>query len=752
MKKFAPISFGLLLFIFGSLFANDDLKYLIKSYSLQKIRRIFKERIPGTESEVYALVRYHEEHPDGSREKKFAYLVSLLKGRIVSTPGRQDLLEILNSPIPSSSVITRLSLWKLYEETSSRKILSREELILLLKKFPRESDPLSQNAISEIFRTYYEAGMVQECLDFAKSFGDREQTEIFSPMIRYRYAKSLYKSGNTEKAESIFYSILEDPVILSSVKKFIFEDLQIWKGNSFYLSLSAERSALFLPYLNSSEKKHLISAKALERISFSKGESFRNAARAIAAFVPESLPVFFHKNVNLARSNPDFTAAMSRELSNQNLSGKALDLLTDVNPEKNDEVFYSYAKAYKKQGNKDLYFRNLIDSLEKNPTNLIRQDELIDLLTGNHENFLGDAYWKDALRKIPDLPVKGRLVYWYLRFLKKNGRTEELATWLKSYYKHIPGSYYTRVIREEFQEEIAAFPLPSNPTWNRDNLFEYLSLTAGIPDLSGKILGKDLDFAIQASAFQLNVRIDSAHSKIRGNSTLQSAKEYLEVGEMAHALSLVQRYKVQQGIGETEKEEILAALGEQTGTSYLTVFHTRSLMKKEKLSDDVILLPSKLAARIYPRPHRGLVASVSKNVGIDEDIVYAIMRQESFFKENAVSVSNARGLMQIMGPTGRELARKMNLDSYSLFDPEVSIEMGARFLRYLVASNDNSLQWASIAYNGGPGNLRKWKRNHYRGDFNHFLEELPIKEPRDYCRIVSSNYYNYQNLRRYKNL
>ncbi|WP_061249303.1 lytic transglycosylase domain-containing protein [Leptospira alstonii] len=747
MKKFALTS--LVLFIFGNLCANDDLKYLIKSYNLQKIHRIFRDRRPGTESEVYALVKYHEEHPDGNKDAKFSHLVSLLKGRIVPSPGRQDLLEILNSPLPSNSVITKLSLWKLYEETSRRKILDKEELVGLLKKFPRENDPLSQNAISEIFKIYYEAGRIRECLEFAKSFSDREQAEIFSPMISYRYAKSLYKSGNTEQAESVFYSILEDPSVLSSVKKFIQEDLKVWKGNSYFVSLTPERAALFLPYLDAHEKKHLISSKDLANVSFSKGEAFRNTARAIVAYEPESLPNFFRRNTNLARSNPDFTAAMSRELTNQNFSGKALDLLNDSGAEKNDEILYGYARAYKKQGNKDLYFKNLIDSLEKSPTNLIRQDELIDLLTGNHENFLGDAYWKDALRKIPDLPVKGRLVYWYLRLLKKNGRTEELNVWLKSYYKHIPGSYYTRVIREEFQEEISSFPLPSNPTWNKDSLFEYLSLTAGIPELSGKILGKDLSFATQAAAFQLNVRIDSAHSKIRGNRYLQSAKEYLEVGEMAYALSLVQRYKVQ--LGETEKEEILAALGEQTGTPYLTVFHTRALMKKEKLSDDVILLPSKLAARIYPRPHRGLVASVSQNVGIEEDIVYAIMRQESFFKENAISVSNARGLMQIMGPTGKEIAKRMNLNSYSLFDPEVSIEMGARFLRYLVASNGN-LQWASIAYNGGPGNLRKWKRNHYRGDFNHFLEELPVKEPRDYCRIVSSNYYNYQNLRRYKNL
>ncbi|EMP09567.1 hypothetical protein LEP1GSC124_0545 [Leptospira interrogans serovar Pyrogenes str. 200701872] len=69
---------------------------------------------------------------------------------------------------------------------------------------------------------------------------------------------------------------------------------------------------------------------------------------------------------------------MSRELTNQNFSGKALDLLNESGVEKNDEVLYSYARAFKKQGNKDLYFRNLIDYFRKksdkfNPTRRINR-------------------------------------------------------------------------------------------------------------------------------------------------------------------------------------------------------------------------------------------------------------------------------------------------------------------------------------------------------------------------------------------
>jgi soluble lytic murein transglycosylase-like protein len=104
--------------------------------------------------------------------------------------------------------------------------------------------------------------------------------------------------------------------------------------------------------------------------------------------------------------------------------------------------------------------------------------------------------------------------------------------------------------------------------------------------------------------------------------------------------------------------------------------------------------------------------------------------------------------MQVMPSTGKYLASKLNVINYSLHDPEVSIQFGAKFLADLLKQNDNKLTWASIAYNGGPGNLRKWKRNHYKGDFNHFLEELPNKESRDYCRIILSNYTIYKTLKK----
>ncbi|PKA16834.1 lytic transglycosylase domain-containing protein [Leptospira haakeii] len=744
---------GLLPFlVVGSLFADDDLKYLVKSYSLEKIRRIFRERSPSKESEVYALIRFHETHPDGDEGNKFRYLVSLLKGRLVVGVTKDELHSLIKNPLPPINAVSKMSFWKLYEEMVKRKSLSSSELIAYLKKLPPEYDPVYKNVIGEILRIHYENGEFKEAKDYAESFSEKDKKEYFGAMAYYRYAKALYKFGEVQKGENLLYALAEDANVPSYVKKDIYTDLRTWKGESFYKQIPLEKAVLFLPFLDASDKKSFISShQYFSSNVFERPESWKAAARGLVQYYPERLSSLFSRHKHYAEYFPEFTAAMSVELSNQNLAKSGLDLLGKTNLSSSESVEYAYARAYKRLGERDKYFNGLLSSLEKNPYNLIRQDELIDLLIGDHSNFLEESYWKEALKKIPNLPVKGRLVYWYLRSLKSKGKHDELLSWLKSYYKSIPGSYYTRVIREEFANEISSIQKPDSPLRNKDTLFEYLSLTAGDPKYSDKIIGRDLEFAYFPDSFSLDVRIDSAHSKVRGNTLLQNAKEYLEIGEMAHASSLVDKFVLQTGTSEEEKDEIFAALGEVTGNQYLTVFHTRNLMKRRRIPDDVILLPSKLASRIYPRPHRDIVSHYSQSFGIEEDIVYAVMRQESFFKENAVSSSNARGLMQIMGPTGKGLAQGLGLGPYSLFDPEISIQMGAKFLKYLLSSNENDLKWASIAYNGGPGNLRKWKRNHYHGDFNHFLEELPLKEPRDYCRIVTSNYYNYQSLRQYKN-
>ncbi|MCX7999100.1 MAG: lytic transglycosylase domain-containing protein, partial [Leptospiraceae bacterium] len=246
------------------------------------------------------------------------------------------------------------------------------------------------------------------------------------------------------------------------------------------------------------------------------------------------------------------------------------------------------------------------------------------------------------------------------------------------------------------------------------------------------------------SALELLNKIQEKKILFSQNKALALAVEYLKIGEFKYGMYLLDSFAKVSKYSEKDLYELYIAAGDIANYTYLYMYYTRVLMKLFFVPDDPLLLPQEITKRLYPRPYRELVIQATKEFGIEEEIIYAVMRQESFFRENARSPANARGLMQVMPKTGQHLAAKLNIHRYSLHDPEVSIRMGAKFLADLLKNYEGKLTWAAIAYNGGPGNLRKWKRNHYKGDFNHFLEEIPAKESRDYCRVILSNYRNYK--------
>jgi peptidoglycan lytic transglycosylase len=95
----------------------------------------------------------------------------------------------------------------------------------------------------------------------------------------------------------------------------------------------------------------------------------------------------------------------------------------------------------------------------------------------------------------------------------------------------------------------------------------------------------------------------------------------------------------------------------------------------------------------------------SMKYGYDPKFILAIIQIESTFNPKAVSVVGARGLMQIMPATGKEIATEVALDwngIETLYDPEINISMGMYYLfKMLLKYRD--LRLALVAYNAGPG-------------------------------------------------
>ena len=126
------------------------------------------------------------------------------------------------------------------------------------------------------------------------------------------------------------------------------------------------------------------------------------------------------------------------------------------------------------------------------------------------------------------------------------------------------------------------------------------------------------------------------------------------------------------------------------------------------------------------------------------------MRQESAFKPNAKSVDGARGLMQLMPRTASFIGRDRGLRGHKrnqLFSPEFNVALGQKYLRHLMETDgvDRNLVKIAAAYNGGPGNLRKWMRKiKDKNDPLLFIESLPSLETRTFIRRVLGNFWIYR--------
>lgn len=134
---------------------------------------------------------------------------------------------------------------------------------------------------------------------------------------------------------------------------------------------------------------------------------------------------------------------------------------------------------------------------------------------------------------------------------------------------------------------------------------------------------------------------------------------------------------------------------------------------------------------------------------VDRALIFALMRQESNFKTEAKSHAGARGLMQLMPGTAGFISgqRYRGWRRDKLYDPELNVTLGQKYIRHLLdtpAINQN-LFMAVAAYNGGPGNLRKWMRGvDFRNDPLLFIESIPNRETRGYVERVLTNYWIYR--------
>lgn len=145
---------------------------------------------------------------------------------------------------------------------------------------------------------------------------------------------------------------------------------------------------------------------------------------------------------------------------------------------------------------------------------------------------------------------------------------------------------------------------------------------------------------------------------------------------------------------------------------------------------------------VYPFPHRELVESRARDLGLDSFLVAGIIRQESAFVPDIVSPAGAIGLMQVMPATGRQLAGRIGPRGFrteTLETPELNVHLGARFLADLMRRYEGDIPLVLSAYNAGPSRANRWRRFPEAEDPHRFTERIPFAETRGYVKNVVRN-------------
>ncbi len=162
---------------------------------------------------------------------------------------------------------------------------------------------------------------------------------------------------------------------------------------------------------------------------------------------------------------------------------------------------------------------------------------------------------------------------------------------------------------------------------------------------------------------------------------------------------------------------------------------------------DYLWIPRDAAPRrfwqlAFPFPYRAQIERLARQNDLDPFLVAALIRQESLFNPDAVSVSNAIGLMQVMPGTGRELGRKVGLKGVrpaTLKRPDVNLKLGTYYLRRQLDARNGSVEETLAGYNAGPTRIPVWKTWAEYREPSEFVETIPFTQTRDYVQIILRN-------------
>ncbi len=286
-------------------------------------------------------------------------------------------------------------------------------------------------------------------------------------------------------------------------------------------------------------------------------------------------------------------------------------------------------------------------------------------------------------------------VYWQIRTKERLG---EPVDSLKHYlYMNFPLSYYTLVSsKSEF-------------------IFDTMSLDCWLKQFGDTSVTFDCE--------------DSAH--------INRAIQYFAIDESKYAIAELELIEDRSFMDLIHLSRLCA----ENGSDYGAIKFCLQLKKRYEKNSDSRNYPVEFLRLLYPAKY---VFSIT-DCHSDLWLILAMIWQESMFDPMATSSANAQGLMQVIPKTGKLLATELGIQSYSLYDPQISIKFGTTYINKML-NEFFHLPLALAAYNAGPISVKRWLNKNRNAEMDEFIELIPYSETRDYVRLTLARKLIYQKI------
>ena len=191
------------------------------------------------------------------------------------------------------------------------------------------------------------------------------------------------------------------------------------------------------------------------------------------------------------------------------------------------------------------------------------------------------------------------------------------------------------------------------------------------------------------------------------------------------------------GAKKDDINRLMASLAAWSGNYRLAV-RIFSLIKSE---------PGKKSQKwSHPLIYSAAVLTASRNLGLAPQLILSVIRTESAYQADVISVSNAQGLMQLLPATANKIAEilgEKKVRPLDLFDPALNIRYGTWYLNEL-EKGFGATALALAGYNGGPYNIKRLIETKGPWPLDVFIDTLTMDETIKYVKRITESQYIYE--------